>query len=169
MEWSIHCRALFWCSRLSKAFAQRGYVSIAYDIEFGTGCDLLDTRVLSSILRFMRKHSGIIDLIWLGTPCTSWSRARRWDGGPRPLRDDDIHLMGFQNLLEHDAKKVHEGNQFLSVSCQVLNLATELGIRWALENPLTSRIWLTAKLKRFMTMGAKLFPSGLVRFLNAVA
>ena len=35
--------------------------------------------------------------------------------------------MGFQNLLEHDAKKVHEGNQFLSVSCQVLNLGYRAG------------------------------------------
>ena len=41
-------------------------------------------------------HCRNVKYVWMGTPCHSWSRARRWDGrGPGPLRDDHQFLMGY--------------------------------------------------------------------------
>lgn len=71
------------CARLSKACAEQGFLSLAFDIDYNPGCDLLQHRVWNSIVRFIKKHQHRIILIWMGTPCTSWPRARRCDGGPR--------------------------------------------------------------------------------------
>ena len=66
---------------LAKAAAEAGYRAIAYDIQFGRSCDVLNDAVVSSIVRFISRHS--VKLVWFGMPCQSWSRARRHDGGPK--------------------------------------------------------------------------------------
>lgn len=146
------------CARLSKACAEKGFLSLAFDIEYNPGCDLLQERVWKSIVRFITKHQSRIALIWMGTPCTSWSRARRCDGGPPPLRDDGHYLMtGMPNLSHRDQQKVLEGNQLLSRTLDIIALADSLSLRWILENPFSSRIWLTAQLSKFQQQHAKLF------------
>ena len=135
------------CSRLSQACAAAGFHALAIDIDFGPACDVLDPAVLQGILRFLRKHRKQIVLVWLGTPCTTWSRARKADGGPPPLRDDDSSLFGFAHLPPRDLAKVTEGNKLLQVSQDIIALCNELQLRWVLENPWTSRIWLTPFLK----------------------
>eukprot|EP00438_Fugacium_kawagutii_P003956 Skav200396 [mRNA] locus=scaffold1919:156792:162160:- [translate_table: standard] len=144
------------CSRLSRCLAQRGYTAIAYDIDFGRGCNLLDEHVVNQLVAFVKRHHALIDLIWLGTPCTSWSRARRWDGGPQPLRDDSSNLMGYPGLCAQDIRKVLDGNSFLEFSYKVTMLASSLGLRWVMENPWTSRIWLTSQVQTLLRNGAVL-------------
>ena len=142
------------CARLSQACARHGYVSLAYDIEYGASCDLLNPSVLQQVQRFITQHSDSIALVWFGTPCTSWSMARRNDGGPPPLRDNSTFLFGFPDLPSHDAKKVLLGNQLLDVTTQLISLAASLQLRWVLENPYTSRIWLTPALQHLRQQGA---------------
>ena len=136
------------CARLSQACSAVGFISIAYDIAYGTACDVLQPAVLHRILRFLHKHQGSIAMVWLGTPCTTWSRARKHDGGPPPLRDDEQNLFGFDDLSFSDKRKIQDGNSLLSVSEQIISTCIALNLCWAIENPWSSRIWLTPYLKQ---------------------
>ena len=129
------------CSRLSKSFANLGFHVLAVDIEFGESNDLLQEKVQNKLLAFIKTHKVVY--VWLGTPCTSWSRARKNDGGPQPLRNDDSCLFGFENLGPADAEKVRVGNALLAVSLRLIEFCISARIIWTLENPWTSRIWLT--------------------------
>lgn len=104
--------------------------------------------------QFIRKHADDIALVWMGTPCTTWSRARKHDGGPPPLRDDDVYLFGYQHLSSHDMFKLDQGNQLLDVSDQIAHLCRALQVPWVLENPASSRIWLTPQLQSLVKEGA---------------
>ena len=156
------------CARLSKACAEQGFIVFSYDIEYGSECDLLQSRVVRKIKKFLKKHCKCIALVWFGTPCTSWSRARRNDGGPKPLRDDAENLMGFSNLEKPDADKIQQGNLFLDVTTDIIHYCTQLNIAWALENPFSSRIWLTRPLTQLKDDGA-LFTRRFLWFWNAMA
>ena len=144
------------CARLSRACAQKGFFCIAYDIEYGDLCDLLNSKVVDSLCKFTRKHAHEIALVWFGTPCTTWSRARKNDGGPRPLRDDDSGLMGLAGLSVSEQHKVDEGNRLLQVTVGLCKLRLALNISWVIENPFSSRIWLTDDLQSLLLRGAKL-------------
>ena len=139
------------CARLSEAMAVHGFTAIAYDIDYGAGCDLLDARIRLDLTRFIKQHRSRIALIWLGTPCT-----RRHDGGPPPLRDDCENLWGFADLHPHDRTKVSLGNELLFTSKFYIDLACHLSIPWVMENPYTSRIWLTPQALALKTFGARL-------------
>ena len=121
------------CANLSKTCAAAGFHAIAYDILYGPGNDLLCKQTLAAAIKFIKSHA--IALVWLGTPCTSWSRARKNDGGPPPLRDDSAGLMGLPSLRSHDQQKVELGNALLEVSLSIITVCTNVGIRWVLENP----------------------------------
>ena len=129
------------CCRLSKSFVQLGFHVLAVDIDFGESNDLLQEKVQDRLLAFINTHNVVF--VWLGTPCTSWSRARKNDGGPQPLRNDDSFLFGFKDLNPADAEKVRVGNALLAVSLRIINFCISASIVWTLENPWTSRIWLT--------------------------
>lgn len=147
------------CARPSQACAQHNFHSFAYDIEYGDGCNLLDKQIVDSLFSFIRKHAKKIALVWMGTPCTSWSRARKHDGGPVPLRDDDAGLMGLCQLKSADQAKVQLGNQFLEVTNSIISLCEELNVFWVVENPFTSRIWLTEPMRQWRKQGAKFIRS----------
>ena len=69
--------------------------------------DLFDPAVLAHI-HLLIEHKKI-KAIHFGTPCSSFSLARKDDGGPPPLRDMD-HLRGKSGLAAHDQAKVEFGN-----------------------------------------------------------
>ena len=140
------------CGNLSKACGQQGFATISIDINFGKGCDLLRESVLHKLLSFLKSQRCV--LVWLGMPCTSWSRARKHDNvGPPPLRDDD-HLWGLPNLSNKDNKKVLDGNKLLLVTVAILHFCTSQSIAWVLENPWTSRAWLTEPLQRLQRLAS---------------
>lgn len=143
------------CARLSRACSNVGLVTIAYDIEYGKQCDLLNGKVFSQLVRFIKRHASDIALVWMGTPCATWSRARKHgDGGPPPLRDDDANLWGFSDVSSRDWEKLQEGNALLMVSDKIAELCSRLAVPWVLENPASSRIWLTRNLQKFKQLGA---------------
>ena len=65
--------------------------------------DLLDPTVLSHI-KFLIKEGWLLG-IHFGTPCSSYSRARKNDGGPPPLRSASS-LWGLTGLKDKDREKV---------------------------------------------------------------
>ena len=143
------------CARMSQAMSKQGFTCFAYDIEYNSGCDLLNFDNRKKLVKWINKHSDQIALIWFGTPCTSWSRARRFDGGPPPLRDDGVHLMlGCEHLSARDQAKVLEGNALLDVTIELIKLCQALQLPWVMENPYTSRIWLTPQVQKLCAYGA---------------
>ena len=80
-------------------------------------------------------------MVHFGTPCTMFSRARRDDGGPPPLRSEQF-LLGLQGLSELNAEKVRLGNLFLDVTIDLVVCVASAGGHWSIENPAGSMIWL---------------------------
>ena len=132
-------------AHLSKAMRQQGSRCAAWDIEYGPFCDVLQPGVLRSLLKFNSTHEVV--LVWFGMPCQSWTRTRRWDGGPPPLRDDNVFLWGRNTLSVSDNSKVALGNVLLLWTCVMAAFCIELRIPYVIENPGSSRCWLTAPMK----------------------
>ena len=79
-------------------------------------------------------------------PCSTWSRARRNDGkGPGPLRSD-TWLYGFPDLSPANASKVQEANNALKHIRRITALCMRRRVPFVIENPLTSRLWLTREI-----------------------
>lgn len=133
---------------LSKAAAQAGYRALAIDIQFGLSCDILDSHVRRFIIDFASQHE--VKLVWFGMPCQSWSRARRDDGGPPPLRDDHQFLWGKPNLGRKDQSKIELGNKLLLYTLSLIHQLRALHVPWALENPWSSRCWLVPEISTLL-------------------
>ena len=143
------CLELFSGSgRLTQSLNALGTPSFGIDIVHGSEDDVLNPRIEKKIRKLL--FSGSVVFLWIGMPCTTFSIARKLDGiGPGPLRSDE-HPMGLPKLLPNDRKKVLEGNRLLAVSYRLILLCQQLKVPWCLENPATSRCWITPLLKRII-------------------
>jgi hypothetical protein len=149
--------------RLSRAVARKGLPAEAWDIEYGTSCDVLQPRNKKKILDLIQ--SGRVAFLWLGFPCTTWSRARRNNGrGPGALRDDGEYLWGLPSLTPGDSMKVKEGNRLLVVAIELARCAAKMGIPFVLENPKTSRAWLTGGVISLQKLGATFFEADFCQY-----
>ena len=83
---------------------QRGYACTEYDvINDSTEQNLADERVLQLLLGSLRRCLGLL----IGPPCRTFSRARRDDGGPPPLRGTGCkERYGLRDLTKSDKDKV---------------------------------------------------------------
>jgi len=139
-------------ARLTQAFIARNLAACALDIVLQAEDDVRVKAVERAILDKIRRR--LFKLVWLGHPCSSWSRARRNDGrGPPPLRDDHEFLMGFLGLGDKDKIKVSQGNRMLHFCSRVIDACIQHKVAWALENPATSRVWLTKPMKNLEKQG----------------
>ena len=79
------------------------------DISHGLQFDLAKKSIQQELIDFLASFHVVF--VWLGTPSSSWPRARKNDGrGPGPLRDDDEFMYGFCDLSPKDCEKVKVGN-----------------------------------------------------------
>ena len=69
------------CGNLSKAFHARGEAVVAWDIVFGDHFDLRYRTAFTTLVGWIT--SGLVKVIWFGTPCEGFSRARRGPPGGR--------------------------------------------------------------------------------------
>ena len=115
----------------------------------GPQFDLTVARIQKEILHLISTHQ--VAYVWLGTPCNSWSRARRWDGrGPGPLTDDGLYLMGYPDLSPKDIDKIKVGNSLMKISAKIFRCCIQHDVPVALENPHTSRLWLAPLIKHLL-------------------
>ena len=102
--------------------------------------------------------------VWIGLVCASWSLARRNTTGkpgfPAPLRDSHGHLWGLPGLSERDQERVRNGNRQVRWACRLFAWLAARGIPCIIENPLTSRVWLTAPMQRLLAS----FPSVVISY-----
>lgn len=141
------------CGRLSKACQHLGLPMFPIDIIHGDGDDVLKPNVRNHIFSLVRQKR--VTFVWIGMPCTTFSIARRHDGlGPGPLRSDS-YPMGLPGLSEKDNRKLRQGNALLYFTFELIQLCQRVGVPWALENPDSSRCWITPKLLQLASVSHK--------------
>ena len=126
--------------RVSSYVRSLGFAVISFDIFFGPEFDLLRPCVLQLINGWIR--GGVILGCYFGTPCSSWSLARR---GPAtsswgPLRSQD-YIYGLPGLSAKDQAKVQIGNETMRTTVKIISQCLKFGLPCILENPINSRLF----------------------------
>ena len=139
---------------LSASIRKQGYNAIAFDIRHGSEFDLRKGHVFDTVRGWLLGQC--IAAVWLGTPCSSWSRARH---GPLlsnwgPLRSTGFPL-GLPNLTANDQKKVREGNRFMRMSALIIKLCRSLGVPVFCENPSGSLLWEAPHMQAQIRQGSR--------------
>ena len=102
--------------------------------------DVVDVEKWSFFMQLLK--TGSVFFAHFGTPCNSFSAARKDDGGPPPLRSADAPW-GLGNLSEENKLIVFLGNLFLLRSLEASSVIVEMGGNISIENPLRSLLWRT--------------------------
>ena len=127
------------CARLSRAFAENGLDAQAWDTADAVWADVLQDDVFKRLSCLIENGEALV--LWLGTPCQSFTAARKNDGlGPGPLRSPAFPL-GLPGLRGHDAVAVSTGNRLAECSARLFRHAHGRGAIACIENPATSYLW----------------------------
>ena len=126
--------------------AKNGWPVRVWDIQYGSAYDLC-RRENQCIFGWLR--SGQLLGIHLGTPCSSFSRARDRKPGPPPLRSDS-HPLGMPELLPADMRKVRVGNSLMRFTVRLAAQALQCRVPLTIENPRSSRLWLCPGVLRLL-------------------
>jgi hypothetical protein len=104
------------CCRFTGACSDAGLnVAPPFDICLGAWYDVLNFRIRQFIVRLLKDQR--IWFLFLGTPCTSWSIAR------------------------NSRIKVPLGVWHARFSCRLIRLCVQQHIHFAIENPMSSKLW----------------------------
>ena len=132
---------------LSRAMRQRGWIAIEWDILWGPSWDLTRPGPARTLRGWL--ISRLFDAVHLGTPCSSFSRARDRAGvrapgsagWPGALRSAAAPwgLAAVQH--RDDLAALRLGNTLARFSIGIWRLCKRLVIPASLENPATSRLW----------------------------
>jgi hypothetical protein len=128
---------------LSQAISARGIPTLPpIEIEAGDfvqqSVDVLDPAVQAHLRLVI--EAKVIFYIFFCAPCSSFSIARKNDGGPPPLRDRH-HLWGLPGLRPQVQKKVAMGTEFMLFTQRMATLCHKFGVLWSVENPASSFLW----------------------------
>ena len=107
--------------------------------------DVLDVAMWERIMKLI--SAGAILFIHCGTPCNTFSSARKDDGGPPPLRSMD-HPEGLPGLAPDLWDQAFLGNLFVERSAEACSLVVLMGGNFSIENPEFSLIWHTPLMLR---------------------
>ena len=94
--------------------------------------DLLDSSVAERCLREIENYEW--DVVLVTPPCSTFSRARCVQPGPRPLRSR-LYPLGFPWLSDAHRTVVEQGNEFVSFSFRICAAALSNSIPFLLEHP----------------------------------
>ena len=108
-------------------------------------CDVLDASMWDQIIQLI--NLGAVTFIHCGTPCNTFSSARKSDGGPPPLRDQ-AHPEGLPDLHHELWLQALQGNLFVERTVEACSLVVQMGGNFSIENPEFSLIWCTAQMQR---------------------
>ena len=136
---------------LTRAMRKRGWailppIDIVVAGEVEEAASVVDPALMAKVNAWL--GSGAVKLVHFGTPCTTFSRARRNDGGPPPIRSDD-HLNGIPGIRWKDKESVRLGTEFLNIALRLCRLIASAGGHWSIENPLHSMLWLMPQTAQF--------------------
>jgi hypothetical protein len=135
--------------RLAAALRAQGVDVDKYELADGPASDLSRHSVQRSILRRIR--DGKLRLVWMGVPCSSFSRARRGvlptlrtKGSRMPtlLRTSE-EPWGVKGLKDSDMIKVTTANILVKFCVRVAHACLRVGVGFVIENPRSSILWWT--------------------------
>jgi len=156
MSWSqkhgkhvVFLELLSGAGRFSQVVKKGKYGVISIDARHGPSHDLCEKSVLSIILGWPRGHC--IAGVWLGTPCSSWSRARHDIDGHGPRTRSSIY--GCSGLSTADQIRVELGNQTMRTTAIIIKKCSQLIITVCLENPHSSLLWFAPEIARLVPKG----------------
>jgi hypothetical protein len=137
--------------RMASAAAKLG----AWGVSFEIADDPREDAMSRETTRWLQGLPGACQVagIWIGLVCASWSRARRnttGKGWPGPLRDNDKYLWGLPSLSPRDAERVESGNAQVRWASRIFSWAARRSIPCVIENPASSRVWLTPQMQRLL-------------------
>ena len=136
-------------ARITSALRKAGLQCFPVDTCIFPSHNVLDISIEHSLQHFIR--SGRVQLVWLGMPCTTFSRARRHDGiGPGPLRSSDA-LWGLPDLRPNDQRKLRDGNALFRFTLRIAALCQSLHIPFVIENPFSSMAWEMPTMRKFIS------------------
>ena len=92
-----------------------------------------------SLIAYIISHFNVI-VVWFGTPCASFSRARR--GTPPPLRSQ-LRPLGLDGLSDADRRRVQIANRHLRVTCNLARCCFRHHVPFVIENHAFSYLWET--------------------------
>ena len=97
-------------------------------------CDLTSDHLWLDLVNRVSNHE--FTLVWMGTPCTTFSIARQGPPGPVALRTLE-HLYGKPSnvLSQSDSAAVQQGNYFAFKSANMAWICIRHGVGFAIENP----------------------------------
>ena len=121
------------CGRVAASAQAMGYAALSLDINASPLENHLSPVFLNKILGWI--SSGAIAGVWLGTPCSTWTRALRV-----PLRTEQ-HPDGRPDLSPDQFHKLDIGNKSFLFSLHVIRACLRHGIGAMIENPQTSLMW----------------------------
>ncbi len=140
------------CGNLSKAVRALGFPVISADILLDDIWDLSNRETYLVLLGWI--ESGLVLGLWCGTPCSTFSQARRAPPGsqmPGRLRDQ-AHPRGLPGLSERDKKAVKMGTLLADRAACLLQAAARRRIPCGEENPQCSLLWSLRSRVDFMNM-----------------
>ena len=100
--------------------------------------DIFDKGVRKKIHEWI--NAGAIKLVHFGTPCTTYSSARKNDGGPPPLRSRS-RPRGLPGITGKLKEQLDEGTAFLDITLEIMADLDNNAVPWTLENPASSIMW----------------------------
>ena len=124
---------------LTKVLRLRGFGAVAVDIRHGH--DILEKKTYNKLKGWV--DCGLVWGVWFGTPCSSFTRARRapQDSSlPHKLRDA-AWPQGLPNLGQEDEMKVTLGNKVAKAAGDLAARARKRGLVVGEENPWLSWLW----------------------------
>jgi hypothetical protein len=132
---------------LGAKISNKGQPCMSFEIDNGSCYDLTRPDVVRLIEGWISSHA--VSAVWMGTPCTSWSRARHGPPGSSwcAIRSNS-HILGLPNLRENDKTKIRQGNLTMAVSTRFIRACIKHGVPCFLENPAHSMMWLAPQMQR---------------------
>ena len=105
------------CGQLPKVLNTEGRGCVDADIKHSAAVDLTHKYVLDNFLGWITSRRCVI-AVWLGTPCSSWSRARHDVNGGGPGSKDNV--FGVPDVSHADQLRVACGNLTLEESVRII-------------------------------------------------
>ena len=135
---------------LSRHLRRRGHAVVSLDIRHGPHHGLSSNEVYAVVKGWLQ--SGMLWGLWCGTPCSSFSRARRAPPGssmPGALRDR-LHVRGLPGLVGKDLAGARLGNLLADRAGVLARMAYDRNLAGGEENPASSFLWLLRSRELFL-------------------
>ena len=130
--------------RVAASAQAMGCAALSLDINASPLEDHLTRGFANRILGWIA--SGVVAGVWLGTPCSTWTRALR-----SPLRSEQ-HPDGLPDLSAEQSSKLRVGNESFWFTLHIIRACLRNSVGVMIENPQTSLMWSHPRFQRLLNM-----------------